>query len=342
MRRALWVMAAVVMGLASLAATTASAREPIIDMHLHASEADEQGPPPLALCGPIFPMPVWDQQTSWPEALMRFFKNPTCQKPIWSPMTGEEIMRKSLAIMERRNIIGVVNDRQKAVAAWRKAAPERVLAGLSPAFSEMSDDKAMTAAFSAAKKAGDIAVIGEIGTQYVGIAPDSPKLEPLWTAAETADLPVSLHVGPGPPGTPYLPGMGYRARMSSPLLLEDVLVRHPKLRLNLMHAGYPMLDDTLALLYAHPQVYLDTGVIAFTQPRESFYRYLKALVDAGFGNRIMFGSDQMVWPEAIEQSIEAIEQAPFLSQAQKRDILYNNAARFLRLDAATIKRHSEM
>jgi len=251
-------------------------------------------------------------------------------------------MRRSIAIMERRNIIGVVNDRQSAVAAWRKLAPERILPGLSPSFDDFSDGPAMLAAFAAAKKAGDIAVIGEIGTQYAGISPDSPKLEPLWSMAEALDLPVSLHIGPGPPGTPYLPGMGYRARMSSPLLLEDVLVRHPKLRLNLMHAGYPMLDDTLAFLYAHPQVYVDTGVIAYTQPRAAFYRYLKALVDAGFGNRVMFGSDQMVWPEAIERSIEAIEQAPFLSRAQKRDILYNNAARFLRLDQATIKRHWAM
>ena len=119
-------------------------------------------------------------------------------------------------------------------------------------------------------------------------------------------------------------------------------MKHPKLRLEVMHAGFPMLDDTLALLYAHPQVYVDLGVIAYTQPRPAFYRYLQALVDAGFGDRIMFGSDQMVWPETIERAIDVIEQAPFLTKAQKRDILYNNAARFLRLDAATIARHHAM
>ena len=36
---------------------------------------------------------------------------------------------------------------------------------------------------------------------------------------------------------------------------------------------------------------------------------------------------------------EVIRQAPFLSEQQKRDILYDNAARFLRLDQATIERH---
>jgi predicted TIM-barrel fold metal-dependent hydrolase len=50
------------------------------------------------------------------------------------------------------------------------------------------------------------------------------------------------------------------------------------------------------------------------------------------GKRLMFGSDQMRWPEKIAAGIEAIEQAPFLTKEQKRDILYNNAVRFLRLE----------
>jgi predicted TIM-barrel fold metal-dependent hydrolase len=63
-----------------------------------------------------------------------------------------------------------------------------------------------------------------------------------------------------------------------------------------------MIDDLLALMYAHPQVYVDTGVIIFTQPRPAFYRYLERIVEAGFGKRVMFGSDQMVWPGVIERS----------------------------------------
>lgn len=57
-----------------------------------------------------------------------------------------------------------------------------------------------------------------------------------------------------------------------------------------------------------------------------------ALVRDGLGKRLMFGSDQMRWPEKIGEAIEAIEEADFLSEDQKRDIFYNNAARFLRLD----------
>lgn len=73
-------------------------------------------------------------------------------------------------------------------------------------------------------------------------------------------------------------------------------------------------------------------------PKE-FHDYLRALVTAGLGDRLMFGSDQMVWPDALEAAIVAIETADFLSDDQKRDILYHNAARFLRLDEAEIAAH---
>ena len=53
---------------------------------------------------------------------------------------------------------------------------------------------------------------------------------------------------------------------------------------------------------------------------------------AGFGKRLMFGSDQMIWPEGIGMAIEGIESAKFLTEEQKRDMFYNNAVRFLGLD----------
>jgi predicted TIM-barrel fold metal-dependent hydrolase len=62
-------------------------------------------------------------------------------------------------------------------------------------------------------------------------------------------------------------------------------------------------------------------------------------VDAGFGKRIMFGSDAMVWPQTIPVAIESIESAEFLTEEQKRDIFYNNAARFLRLSEAEVAKH---
>lgn len=99
-----------------------------------------------------------------------------------------------------------------------------------------------------------------------------------------------------------------------------------------MHACWPMLDDMVAMLYAFPNLYVDIAVINWYIPKAGFYTYLKRLVDAGFSNRIMFGSDQMQWPESIGAAIQAIDSAPFLTSQQKRDIFYNNAVRFFRID----------
>jgi predicted TIM-barrel fold metal-dependent hydrolase len=241
--------------------------------------------------------------------------------------------------MKRRNVVGVLSGSPERVAEWRAAAPGRFYAGLAfnVAVSEITPDD-----IRKLHAEGRLDAIAEVTNQYSGVAPNDPRMEPYWSVAEELDIPVGIHIGPGPPGVIYLGSENYRARLHSPLMLEEVLVRHPKLRVYVMHAGFPMLDDTLALLYAHPQVHVGVGVIVYTQPREAFYRYLEALVDAGFGKRILFGTDQMVWPETIERSIDVIEQAPFLSSAQKRDILYNNAARFFRLGDDTIERHHSL
>jgi len=68
---------------------------------------------------------------------------------------------------------------------------------------------------------------------------------------------------------------------------------------------------------------------------------LKSLVDAGLGDRLMFGSDGLGFPEAIQLAIEGINSAEFLTKNQKRDIFYNNAARFLKLSEEQIAQHNK-
>jgi predicted TIM-barrel fold metal-dependent hydrolase len=314
----------------------AQQRNPIIDMHMHALPADSQGPPPLAMCTPAPEFPAWDPAIAFQEFLANF-KTPPCSDPIWSPTTDDELMTQTLAVVERRNVIGVLSGPPARVAAWVKANPRRFIRGV--IFQLGDKDTPSPAALRAMHAKGDLQVFGEVANQYLGILPDDPRMEPYWALAEELDMPVGIHIGPGPPGVIYMGAAGYRGRMHSALTLEEVLVKHPKLRVYIMHAGYPMIDDLLAVLYAHPQVYVDVSVIVYTQPRPAFYRYLQAIVDAGFTNRVMFGSDHMVWPGTIERAIAVIEEAPFLTAQQKRDVFYNNAARFLRLSKEEIARH---
>ena len=327
-------------------------RLPVIDMHMHAMAPDANGPPPISTCTPAItpesPMPAWDPGLrSWPEVFIEHGKAPGCEDPIWSPMTDEDMRSRTLGIMETYNVIGVVDfDTAEHRAAWRAAAPARIIPGRVRTELPMDrildiDDEAV-ARVKAARDAGDLVVLAEILSQYQGIAPTDERLAAFWRMAEELDVPVGIHLGTGPPGAPYLGSPHYRARLHSALTIEEVLVRHPKLRVYLMHAGYPMLDDLLAVLMYHPQVYVDVGAIVWAIPRGEFYRYLRTVVEAGYGNRVLFGSDNMVWPETIGRSIQVIEDAPFLSERQKRDILYNNAARFLRLGDERIRQHHAM
>lgn len=308
---------------------------PIIDMHLHAMAADAQGPPPVGICAPFDPFPAWDPAQPYDAAFMAMLKQPPCDDPVWSPETDEEVMRQTIEVIERRNIIGVLSGTPERVAAWREIAPGRFIPGLQFMLGRdgMSPDS-----LRRLHESGNVAVLGEITNEYAGIAPDDERMEPYWAVAEELDIPVGIHIGAGPPGVAYFGG-GYRARLNSALTLEEVLVRHPGLRVYIMHAGFPMLEDLLAVMYIHPQVHVDVSLIIYAHPRPEFYRFLQGIVNAGFGNRVMFGSDQMVWPAVIERAITVIEEAPFLTEEQKRDIFYNNAARFLRLTPEQIARH---
>jgi uncharacterized protein len=183
-------------------------------------------------------------------------------------------------------------------------------------------------------EAGRIEMLGEVATELFGIFPGAPELEPYFSLAEEFDIPFGLHMGPGPAwavteGSIYAGFPDFEIAAGNPLELEDVLRRHPNLRLYLMHAGWPMLDELLTVLWHNPGVYVDLGHLQVAIPRAEYYSYLRRIVEAGYGDRVMYGSD--VGLNDFGSGIDAVLAADFLSSEQKRDILYNNAARFLRL-----------
>lgn len=306
------------------APAVAAPRYTIIDMHMHADPVDSYGP---AICAPYEGWPIRDPGKPVEAYLDRFSINPACRNLIRAPATDAALRDATLAQLVKHNMLGVVSGDAARVADWTARGHGRVIPALGDSW-----PLPPIAELRAAYKAGKLKVLGEIVAQYEGIAPNDPQLEPYYALAEELDIPVGVHVGPGPPGINYFAKPNMRQAHSRATLFEDVLMLHPKLRLYVMHAGWPYADDMIALMYAHPQVYVDTGIIDYAFPRVEFHRYLKRLVDAGFEKRIMFGSDQMSYPGAIDAAIAGITRAPFLSPQQKRDILHDNAARFLRIE----------
>jgi len=63
-------------------------------------------------------------------------------------------------------------------------------------------------------------------------------------------------------------------------------------------------------------------------PPEAFATMMRALMDAGLGDRIMFGSDNA----DITTTRASLDALPFLDAAQKQAILHDNAERFFRAE----------
>ena len=311
-----------VVGLASpaMAQNAPKQRSPIIDMHLHALPAKGWPGGPSFLCpGMDFsafdPRGKWDPNQWWE----------SCPNPLYPAATDEELLREILAIMNRYNVVlAATSGPIEHVRRYRQAAPKRILPGLNTAVANLGTPDSLRELV----RKGEVAILGEIAPQVEGISPDDEILEPYLALAEELDVPVGIHVLSFQPNYMFPQN---RATLNNPLLLERMLVRHPKLRVYVMHAGWPMLNEMISILAIYPQVYVDVAAINWLLPRKEFHRYLQGMVEAGYGKRIMFGSDAATWPQVIGIGIEAIESADFLTEGQKRDILYNNAARFLRL-----------
>jgi len=193
-------------------------------------------------------------------------------------------------------------------------------------------------------KSGEIRAIGEVLNFYMGIAPNDPVMDTLYRIAEKYDIPISLHFAPGPSGSQLTQYPNMRLEYANPFLLQDVLIKFPKLRIYMMHAGIPMFEgETFAMLFMFPNLYVDIATLCWWSDytKKALDDFLLKAMHYGFGNRIMFGSDQMVWPGVIGVSIDYINNADFLTEKQKRDILYNNAARFLNLTEDEINKHYE-
>ena len=255
---------------------------------------------------------------------------------VWNPVPSDTSFRNSLlASFDTFHLDrAVVTGPDTLVPAALAMSPNRLLGGfVHGAGIDLPTTATLRTLFSTKR----LAVFGEIDAAWRGEGLDSNFLDPYWTLCETQDVPAFIFTGLAPPGTPYQSCCPrYRTRLGRPEQLEEVLIKHPKLRVDLMQAGWPYREETVALMHSYPELYADLGNIVGNPriPHEEFSEYLHSLMRAGLGKRIMFGSGLSIdeWPAKIEGVVAVIEDAPFLTAEQRADILYNNAARFLRVN----------
>jgi Predicted metal-dependent hydrolase of the TIM-barrel fold len=156
------------------------------------------------------------------------------------------------------------------------------------------------------------------------IAINDPRLYPLYAKCIELNIPITLHTGVNFSATSPIKG-------SHPVLLDEVLVHFPELRVLVGPPGWPWLNEMIAIAWRHKNVYL--GLMAF-RPKYlnvpgSGYEPLMTHGSSTLKDRIIFGSAFPLM--TVDRAISDIEGLN-LDPEIKRRWLHDNAATFLGLN----------
>ena len=243
----------------------------------------------------------------------------------------EEYLEKAYGLFRKYNVKAVVSSSPELVEKWKSHdEDDRIIPALlmfTPTSWDMTPER-----FESLVKSGKIKVFGEVAPNYTGVTLADPGWKPYLEVCEKYDVPVAVHTGSGAAGAHNTMFQKSRQRFGDPYLMEDVLVEHPKLRINLCHHGFEDQEHALQLMLLYPRVHADLAAMAFNSNAKRLAKeFLAKAKHDGVLDRVMFGSDLIMWPQHLELSLEYLDSLKFLTEKEKRDILYNNAVRFLKL-----------
>jgi len=108
------------------------------------------------------------------------------------------------------------------------------------------------------------------------------KIYPIYEKCEELGIPVMIHLGAG--FSRYTP-----LKYSIPMLLEDVLIDFPDLKIIIAHLGRPWEHETCSLLRKYPNAFADISILFSTPFR--LYNDLIFAIEFKVDNKLFFGSD---------------------------------------------------
>ena len=117
---------------------------------------------------------------------------------------------------------------------------------------------------------------------YAGFMPDDPLLDPLWNYAADNNLPVLLHTG-----TTFISQAPLKFTL--PRHLDEVAIRHPKVKIILAHISHPYEAECIAVIRKHPNVYADISALHY-RPFQ-LYNSLMLVQEYGVWDKVLFGTD---------------------------------------------------
>ncbi len=243
-----------------------------------------------------------------------------------APESYEKFKTEMQSQLKRFNIVGAV----KSGGMYDDAFEKMMLTG----YEINTIPNIDTVEFKRRIKSGELKVWGELMPQFNGLTLADPGFAPYLAICEREGIPIALHTGGGPPGISNR-YKKYRMTLGDPYLIEEVLIKYPKLKIYFMHSGGHFYRNAIALMELYPQVYCGLGAILWidmgitSQYAEEFLRIVKK---GGMIDRVMYGSDAMYWPQHVERSINKLDSFDFLTEEDKRKIFYENAVTFFELE----------
>ena len=244
-----------------------------------------------------------------------------------SSKTAKEHLQQTILKMNQNKIkYAVICGRIESIALFTSADKRFI-----PAYQDYDDTLLPIQKFEEFVKTGKIKVFGEVMAVYKGKTLADSSYQPYLAICEKYGIPIAYHSGGSFPNAQQFGWPKYRITLGDPFLIEEVLVKYPKLKVYLMHAGENFYENTLRMMDGYPNLYADLGVEMWLHPmtKDFAVKFLKSAKEYGFLDRVMFGSDQMVWPEAITSSINFLNALDFLTKEEKQKIFYDNAKKFL-------------
>jgi hypothetical protein len=123
----------------------------------------------------------------------------------------------------------------------------------------------------------------KLGPMYQNFHPgDKEKSYPIYEKAKNLGLPILFHMG-----TTYT--RCSRLAFTRPILLEDVAIDFPELKMVVAHLGHPFEAETIVLIRKQPNVYADVSAL-FRRPWQ-LYNSLRLAYEYGVFGKLLFGTD---------------------------------------------------
>jgi uncharacterized protein len=122
----------------------------------------------------------------------------------------------------------------------------------------------------------------KLGPNYQGFDPLGPEARRLYAYAEQHGLPILFHQGTSPiPEAPI--------RFAHPLVMDEIAIARPELRVVMAHMGHPWSRETVAVIRKHPHVYADVSSLML-RPWMCWEALVMA-VEWGAAAKLLLGSD---------------------------------------------------